>query len=50
MELKFTTKPDSINVDVGDLYLDESGREVVLNEMGGEVEQRLVARLNYFPR
>jgi hypothetical protein len=47
MELRLVTKTDANNPDLGDLYLDEEGHEVLTTDLGIEVAQRLWTRLNF---
>lgn len=48
MELRVVTKPDPNNPDIGDLYLDVDGHEVLTSDLGTEVAQRLFVRFNFF--
>ncbi len=48
MEFAVVLKATDANPDVGDMFLDELGHEVLLTNMADEVQQRLVVRLNYF--
>jgi hypothetical protein len=48
MELKVTIKTNLNNPDLGDLWLDDDGHEVLETELGAEVAQRLTVRFNFF--
>ncbi len=48
MELKVAIKVDLNNPDLGDLYLDDNGLEVLEQDLGAEVAQRLTVRFNFF--
>jgi hypothetical protein len=49
MELRVATNPnDPNNPDIGDMYLDEDGHEVLTTDLGLEVAQRLWVRFNFF--
>lgn len=48
MELKTCIKVDLNNPDLGDLYLDNNGMEVLEQDLGAEVAQRITVRFNFF--
>lgn len=48
MELRVVLEATVSNPDIGDLYLDEFGREELVTEMVEEVRQRLFVRLEFF--
>lgn len=48
MELKIVIATDLNNPDLGDLYLDDAGHEVLETDLGREVAQRLTVRFNFF--
>jgi hypothetical protein len=48
MELKVAIKVDLSNPDIGDLFLDDNGLEVLEQDLGVEVAQRITVRFNFF--
>lgn len=50
MELKVVLIVDLNNPDIGDLYLDDAGQEVLIpdSDLGSQVAQRVTVRFNFF--